>query len=171
MREVCYVAGALRRAIEVALALSLSSAGVAYAEPLGPEGHDGGVSWQVRLEPQPAQAGQEADMVFSAEIADGWILYSSDFKAELGPRPARFRFDPTDTTTLVGPVRAVRALHRKDRAFRMEYTYFEGRAEFRQHLQIRTRPALISGHIEGQACHEADGTCTLIHQEFHLRVE
>jgi hypothetical protein len=30
---------------------------------------------------------------------------------------------------------------------------------------------VTSGRIDGQACHEQDGTCTLIHKQFSLRLE
>ena len=169
-RDVSGRASALWRVKGVALALTLAAAGLVPAEPAAPD-EAGGVNWQIRITPQSAHEGDEADLVFSAEIARGWILYSSDFTADIGPRPARFRFDPSEAAALLGAVRAISPLRRKDRTWHSEYSYFQGRAEFRQRVRITARPAHISGRIDGQACHEEDGTCTLIHKEFDLSVQ
>ena len=59
--------------------------------------------------------GDEAEIVFSAAIPAGLILYSSDFTAELGPRPAKFVVDSNQKIELRGPVTAVQSQRRKDK--------------------------------------------------------
>jgi hypothetical protein len=171
MRRVCYGAGALRWAMRGALAPFFLWVSIAYTQ--GPELQTGspGVHWQIDLDPPRVPNGWEAEVVFRADIAPGCILYSSDFKSNLGPKATRFSFDPTAAVVLLGALHPIEARRRKDRTFHMEYTYFQGRAEFRQRLRINARPATISGRIEGQVCREADGTCTLIRKEFSLLIE
>ena len=49
------------------------------------------LTWHVDV--VPTQDRDVVEVVFRADIAAGWILYSSDFAVEIGPRPAKFTFD------------------------------------------------------------------------------
>ena len=129
---------------------------------------DPALAWQWRLEPRNVKAGDEAEIVFSAAIPAGFILYASDFKAELGPRPARVVFDTNDAVEVDGPLAAVNSQRRTDKSFGTEYSYFEQRAEFRQKIRVLKTDAVVSGRIDGQTCQEKDGLCTLIKQSFKL---
>jgi thiol:disulfide interchange protein DsbD len=110
----------------------------------------------------------EVELVFTTDIPAGWILYASDFVAELGPRPAKFTFDSNEAIDLLGRVRDISSLRRKDRNFDTEYAYFSQYAEFRQRARIKGKNATISGRIEGQLCYEKEGLCTLYRQPFQL---
>lgn len=170
---------ALRRGLKFAFVLPFAWHAAAYAQPPGnadngfgiAEDGASGVNWEVRADSPAGGRLDRSELVFTAHIAEGWILYSSDFKEGLGPRPARFSVQPSSAVTAIGPVRAVNSRARDDRTFGTRYTFFEHQGEFRQRLEVKERPAVITGRIEGQACHEADGTCTLIHKEFSLRLE
>lgn len=145
------------------LAGSLALASLARAD-------DSGLDWQWRIEPGTAKSGDEAELVFSAAIPDGLILYSSDFEAELGPRPAKIIFDASDAIELRGPVTAVQSQRRKDKVFGTDYTYFANRAEFRQKIRTLKRGANVTGLIVGQTCQEKDGFCTLFKEPFSIRL-
>ena len=125
------------------------------------------VKWQWQLV-RPANAGDAAEIVFTADIPAGWILYSSDFTAELGPRPAKFSFDANDQVALIGAIEAVKPLRRTDKTFGTEYSYFEKHAQFRQKVKVGAAGTGISGHIAGQTCQEKDGLCSLYRQSFSL---
>lgn len=131
---------------------------------------DTDLQWQWRVEPSTVKAGDEAEIVFSAEIPEGLILYSSDFDAELGPRPAKFVFEANDAVELQGPVTAVQSKRRKDKAFGTEYTYFANRAEFRQKVRVLKAGTDVAGHINGQTCQEKDGVCVLFKEQFSVRL-
>lgn len=162
----------LRRGSKAGFVLYLGWVVAAHAQTPGLSDDGGnGVSWEVRAEPLAGGRGDRSELVFSARIAPGWILYSSDFRSELGPRPARFTVDPSSPVALIGAVQAIKPLHRDDKTFGARYTYFEKQGEFRQRVQVKDHPAVVTGQIEGQACHEADGTCTLIHKQFSIRLE
>ncbi len=130
---------------------------------------DEALSWTLSVVPATAKAGEEVELVFAAEIAQGWILYGSDFEAELGPRPAKFCFVKSAEVELLGPVRAVGTLRRTDKTWKTEYSYFEKRAEFRQKARLLKDAAAITGRIDGQTCYETTGLCALFRKPFSLQ--
>jgi len=131
---------------------------------------DAEVKWQWRVEPAQPTVGGEAQLVFSADLPAGYILYASDFKAELGPRPARITFDANDTVEVQGPLAAVKSQRRTDKTFGTEYSYFAERAEFRQTIRVLKPGATVSGRIDAQTCQEKDGLCTLLKEPFAIRL-
>lgn len=151
------------RALILIAASVLSSASAAAAD-------DASLHWQWRVEPSSVKPGEEAELVFSASIPEGFILYSSDFVAELGPRPAKFKFDSSDVIELLGPVKAVQSQRRKDKTFGSEYSYFASHAEFRQKVRVLKNGTDITGTINGQTCQEKDGLCLLIKEPFAIRL-
>lgn len=129
------------------------------------------IAWQFRTEPATATPGEEIELVFSADIPAGSILYSSDFKSELGPRPAKFTFDANEAVKLDGPVQAVRSQRRKDKTFGSEYSYFAQRAEFRQKVQVLKPGTTVTGRIDAQTCEEKTGVCILLKQPFAIQLD
>jgi thiol:disulfide interchange protein DsbD len=151
------------RNLLLAGSLALAASPAASAE-------ESDLQWHWRIEPSAVKAGDEAEIVFSAAIPAGLILYSSDFAAELGPRPAKFSFDANDAVELKGPVEAVQSQRRKDKIFGTEYTYFANRAEFRQKVRVLKDGANVTGRIDGQTCQEQDGVCLLFKEPFSVRL-
>jgi hypothetical protein len=114
----------------------------------------------------PTQDRDVVEVVFRADIASGWILYSSDFAVEIGPLPAKFTFDANPALALLGPVEALRSQRKKDRTFGTEYSYFAGSAEFRQKVRVLAPVKSVSGRIDGQTCFEESGLCELFRENF-----
>jgi thiol:disulfide interchange protein DsbD len=149
------------RAFVLSAALALSAISIASAD-------EPALKWQWHVEPRTVKAGDEVELVFSAAIPEGFILYSSDFKAELGPRPAKLVFDANDAFEVQGAPTPVNAQRRKDKTFGTEYTYFEQHAEFRQKVRVLKPGATLSGRIDGQTCQEKDGLCMLFKEPFKI---
>jgi hypothetical protein len=126
------------------------------------------VRWSWQLVPGDAQPGTEAELVLVAHIAPHWVVYSSDFAAELGPQPTRLKKKPQSTLQLTEPLRSIGAQRRKDEQLNIEYGYFAERAELRQRLRLPTDGSPVEATLVGQACHEADGTCHLIRQDLSI---
>lgn len=126
--------------------------------------------WTVAVLPEGAKPGTEVEVVFTADIAKGWILYSSDFELEIGPRPAKFTFDAASGLELLGPVQAVGSKRKKDAALGTEYTYFSGRAEFRQKARLASGAESVAGRIDGQTCFEESGLCELFSEKFAAKL-
>jgi hypothetical protein len=87
------------------------------------------LQWTVAAQPSDANTGDEVELRFIASIPEGLIVYSSDFAAQLGPRPARLSVEADDAIALTGPLRAIGSQRRTDKTFGSEYRYFAGRAE------------------------------------------
>jgi len=129
------------------------------------------VKWHWQVTPQTAKAGDEVELHVVADIPAGWILYSSDFKAEMGPRPAKFVFAANDSVELLGPVQAVKSQRLKDKTFGTEYAYFAKQGEFLQKARLLKDSGTIAGQINGQTCQEKDGLCSLFKQPFSVSLQ
>ncbi len=144
-----------------ALVSALGAAAVAGAPQL---------QWNVSALPADANAGDEVLLRFVATLPEGVIVYSSDFAAQLGPRPARLSLAANDAIAITGPLQAIGSQRRTDKTFGTEYGYFAGRAEFRQQLRLTKDAARLQGEIVGQTCDERDGVCTLFREPFTLEL-
>jgi thiol:disulfide interchange protein DsbD len=147
------------------LVAGLVSTAASAADPGGPT-----LRWHVDVVPAQGAPADVVEVVFTADIASGWILYSSDFEVEIGPRPAKFTFDPNPSLAPVGVVVAPGSQRKKDHTFGTEYSYFAGRAEFRQKVRLLAPAESVSGRIDGQTCFEASGLCELFHESFSASV-
>lgn len=127
------------------------------------------VRWQVAVVPAEARPGDAVEIVFTANIAPGWILYSSDFKLDLGPLPTRFAFDANPSLELVGAVQPVEPRRKTDRSLGGKYSYFSQHAEFRQKARLVGPIGDISGRVSGQTCFEDSGLCKLFRETFSAR--
>ncbi len=128
------------------------------------------VSWQVAVVPAEAKPGDDVEVVFTAAITPGWILYSSDFKLELGPLPTKFIFDTNPSLALVGGIQPVKPLWKTDRSLGGKYSYFSTHAEFRQKARLVAPLENVSGRISGQTCFEENGLCKLFRETFSTRL-
>jgi hypothetical protein len=123
-------------------------------------------SWQVSVVPADAKPGDNVEVVFAADITPGWILYSSDFKLEIGPLPTRFTFDPNPSLKLAGAIQPVKPQWKNDPSLGGKYSYFSGHAEFRQKAKLVAPLENVSGRINGQTCYEENGLCKLFAETF-----
>jgi thiol:disulfide interchange protein DsbD len=133
----------------------------------GPGGATDALQWKWRVEAPDKSRPDVVTLVLTADIASGYIVYGSNFKNGLGPNPTRLRLAEGQGLE-AQPLESVNPKRRKDPAFGTEYTYFEGRAEFRQPIRIKAGATHIAGTVNGQACHETDGTCSLFRENFDL---
>ncbi len=129
---------------------------------------DSAASWSVTISKPNAVPGEEVELIVTARIAAHWIVYSSDFQAEIGPQPTTFRFDGVGTFEPVGPLVPIAARRGRDKTWETDYTYFAGRAEFRQRVTVRAAKFAGTIRIKGQLCNERDGTCTLFEEVLKL---
>ena len=126
------------------------------------------IEWSWTLQPADARPGSEAELVLVARLAPHWVVYSSDFKADIGPLPARLRKKPQSAVQLVDGLRSISASRKKDESLNVEYGYFAGRAELRQRLKLPEDGSAAELTLNGQACNETDGTCHLIRQDIRV---
>ncbi|MEN8202959.1 MAG: cytochrome c biogenesis protein CcdA [Bacteroidota bacterium] len=102
--------------------------------------------------------GQDAELVFKANIEPPWHLYSA-FLPEGGPIATKPWFNESDAYSLVGDIIEVTKPHIKfDEGFQMEVGSISGKAELRQKVKLSgSGPVTITGEIEFQVCD--DVTC------------
>ena len=143
--------------------MSLFAARLSFAEDDAPQA----LRWSWRLEPADAAPGSDAELVILATLAPDWVLYSSDFTAPIGPRPARLVAVAGNPLDFLGPLRSIDAKRKRDASLDLEYGYFSERAELRQRVRVPA-DGNVATILRGQACHEADGTCHLIRQDISI---
>jgi len=161
-----------RWTVPVWLALLCWSFGTASSQEA--ERGDNVLQWTWHAEPVTSGTGNEVDLVLEAGIRNGWILYSSDFApTDFGPRPARIALEGTDGSVAVGdphPVGANRGTG-KDIDGEFSYTYFSKQATFRQRVRVPEGVRVVAGVVNGQACFQQSGLCTLVKQAFSVPLQ
>ncbi|UWX03969.1 disulfide bond formation protein DsbD [Pseudoxanthomonas sp. NC8] len=141
------------------------------AWPLQAQEEPEALLWQERVE-RVAGADDQVDLVLTAQVHEGWIVYGSDFEpGDFGPRPARLVVQAGGQA--VQPVRSDGAQQRTGSNFAGEYhyTYFDGVATFRQRVRVEAGARQVSGVLNGQSCYEASGLCTLFREPFAIALE
>ncbi|PQA54456.1 protein-disulfide reductase DsbD domain-containing protein [Siphonobacter curvatus] len=126
------------------------------------------ITWEYHLSKTALQPGDEVDLILTAKVEKGWLLYSSDFVADVGPQPTAFEFVSNGTFSPVGPVVPVDPLTKKDKTWDLDVSYFTKRAEFRQKVRIDKLDYFFTGYITGQVCHEKKGLCVPFRQAFNF---
>ena len=90
------------------------------------------VSWQTEVE--DLKAGTFALKV-TAQIKEGWHLYSQTLPSEDGPIATEFTFPEGDAYTLIGKVEEPKAKTEYDPNFDMDLNYFEKKVTFIQKVK------------------------------------
>jgi hypothetical protein len=126
--------------------------------------HAESLTWNFEIEQIGSPTDKSVELVVTAKLPPGWIVYSSDFTSDIGPQPTTFTFESSDGATPIGPVRAIGPKQKKDRTWDIELRYFENRAEFRQRFRLAREASVIRGTMKGQLCNEEEGTCTLFEE-------
>ncbi len=124
-------------------------------------------TWETSVSKSDVKVGETIDLIFKAKIIDGWYLYSSDFDPDLGPVVASFTFTENDSYQLSGDIKPIGAKAKEDNLIWMgTYTYFLGKAEFRQAVKILKENPVIQAKLYGQACNDESGKCVPVIQQF-----
>lgn len=132
MRKIAFVGS-------VALLLPLLS----VAQVLDP------VKWSFRAERTTVE---EATLVFTAKIDEGWHLYSQ-FLPSGGPLPTVFTFDTSSHYRLTGKVTEPEGVEEYDPNFDMNLKFFDGTVGFRQKIRILSSGAFgIKGVLSFMCC-------------------
>ena len=119
--------------------------------------------------PNPA-VGETVDIIFTIKSDKSWHHFASDFD-EGGPIITTVKFKPNDSYELVGKLRSVNPIKKKDEIFGVNVAYFEGKGEIRQSVKILKEKAIIEGTHDGQACSDVTGQCVMIKGIFKLEVK
>lgn len=111
-------------------------------------------------------SGQEAEIVFTAQIDKGWHVYSTDLQG--GPVAASINIEQIQGALLVGKlIPQGKEISAFDKFFDMQVRYFEHTARFVQKIKLTKDTYLLKGYFEYGACN--DENCLPPTQvEFHF---
>ncbi len=123
-------------------------------------------TWSTAWAKDEVAQGATVDLLFHVSIDTKWYLYSSDFDPDCGPTVTSFTFRPDPSYELVGGVRPIGAKKKYDDIFECDYTYFRGKALFRQTVRVLTSSPSIEGMYEYQVCTDVDGKCIAFDDTF-----
>ncbi len=151
------------RKIWTGLVVLLASVTSLWAQESVPQ-----LEWSYALAKTALQPGDEVELIVKAKVEKGWSLYSSDFKADIGPQPTHFEFVSNGTYSVLGPVVPISPQTKKDKTWEMDVSYFTKQAEFHQKVRIDKLDYFFTGYITGQVCHDKKGLCVPFRQAFNF---
>ena len=103
------------------------------------------------------KTGDIIEVIFKMDIPNGFHLYSTSVKCEIGPFPFVIYLDKSDAYCTIGSLYSVGDKIMMDEVFECEVGEFVKNAEFRQKIKVIKNDVAISGRYEGQLCTET--TC------------
>ncbi|MBR5603841.1 MAG: thiol:disulfide interchange protein, partial [Bacteroidales bacterium] len=121
------------------------------------------VQWTVETEKLNKN---EYNIVFKAEIEDGWHLYSQNTPFG-GPMPLYFEFIDTLGIERQGGVAEPKAIVHYSDIFEIDEHFFEKEAVFTQRVKLLDDAATVTGVITGQTCKES---CIQLEYEFEVQL-
>ena len=121
------------------------------------------VQWTVETEKLNKN---EYNIVFKAEIEDGWHLYSQNTPFG-GPMPLYFEFIDTLGIERIGGVEEPKAIVHYSDVFEIDEHFFEKEAVLTQRVKLLDGAATVSGVITGQSCKEQ---CVPITYDFEVQL-
>jgi len=98
--------------------------------------------------------GDNFEFTFTADIEDGWTVYSQFLESEDGPIATSFEYDAGDHFALKGKTEEDK-LNRKegfDKIFQMNVTKYAKKAIFRQKVKIKDYSKPITGYLTFMTC-------------------
>lgn len=133
--------------------------GGAATAPLDP------VKWTYAIE---NVNGNQFELVFNAAIDKGFHLYSLSIPQD-GPLPTEFSFETSSAYRLEDKMtEGNNGIKAMDEIFKMEITYFEEKASFRQKIVSKEKQFTVSGTIAYMVCN--DQGCVALYHDFSIPV-
>lgn len=114
---------------------------------------------------------EDNQLIISADLPDGWGLYSSDFQSRsIGPAPTVIQFEHPIEFTMLDRFKPINPIQIVEASFDLTYSYFTHTAEFRQCVQFIRPQTKIKGVIKGQLFHITTGKTIDFEKPFDLTV-
>ena len=132
----------MKKVLLFTLALFASSAVFSQLNP---------VKWS--YEAKQVAAG-EYDLIFTANITDGWYVYSQNLPSDDGPIPTSFLWNDNTQIELIGRTKEEGKKHEGyDEIFEMDVVKYSGRPTFTQRIKVKN-PNAFSVYVEFMTCDE-----------------
>ena len=115
--------------------------------------------WTISIEPKSLVQGEEAKLVFEAQIPIGWYIYANDFDPDLGPILATLELDDSEEYTLTGGFKAIDSKTKYEDIWEGDVKYFIGKGRFEQLFIPKSTSGKITGTLAYQMCSDVSGKC------------
>ncbi len=110
------------------------------------------VDWEYSVE----QNGDEATLIFTASIEEGWHVYSQILESDDGPIATEVTFSPNPNYELVGKTTESKTYKEYDPNFEMNLTFFKTKAVLKQKIKLKSdEPFTIEGGVYFMVCNES----------------
>lgn len=94
-----------------------------------------------------------SEIEITANLLEGWHIYSQHVASDLGPVPTAFSFENNNLFSLVGNVIEPESIHKYDPTFETSLDYFENEVTFKQKIKT-IQTTNLNGVITYMACNE-----------------
>ena len=95
----------------------------------------------------------EYDIVFTANVEDGWYVYSQFLEGDNGPIPTSFNFNSNDQIEFIGKTKETgKKKAGYDEMFMMDVVKFGGKVTFTQRVKTSASSTNVSGYLEYMTC-------------------
>ena len=130
-----------------------------------------GILEPVEFETKIEKTGDFYTLTITADIDEGWHLYSIDLPSDDGPIATEINFIEPSGYELNGKIEVVGEEHTSyDPNFMMELSYYEGKVVFKQKLNPTSAKALVEGEVIFMVCN--DKSCIMPpSEEFEFEIE
>lgn len=93
------------------------------------------------------------EFIATAEIAEGWHLYSQHINNEIGPIATSFQFDEVDGVKLLGKTIEPESIKEYDPNFEGELNFFKDQVTFKQKMKS-DKSVTLSGSVTYMVCND-----------------
>lgn len=94
------------------------------------------VDWKINFN------GVTSNVEITADITEGWHLYSQHINPEIGPIPTQFKFTQNKSIELIGDIIEGVPIEKFDENFEAKLTFFEGKSVFNQKIKLKASTVL-----------------------------
>jgi thiol:disulfide interchange protein DsbD len=89
----------------------------------------------------------------SAEISEGWHLYSQHVANDVGPVPTSFTFEENNDLKFVGKVNEPAPIQKYDETFEAMLDFFEEKVTFQQRVSVKKK-TIVNGMVTFMVCND-----------------
>lgn len=113
----------------------------------------------------------EFELIFTAEIEDGWYMYSQEEPDGLGPLPTFFEYKEQEGNyNLNGATKEPVVKPKYDKVFELDLKKFEKKVQFIQRIElINTNYNIVEAEVVYQACD--DSKCIMLDKTFSFSLD
>ncbi|MDX1941920.1 MAG: protein-disulfide reductase DsbD family protein [Saprospiraceae bacterium] len=95
----------------------------------------------------------EYDLILTADVDNGWYIYSQFLESDEGPIATSFTFEENENYELVGE--AKEQGNKKegfDEIFAMKLVKYSGKVSFTQRIKVKEKTDKVTGNLEFMTC-------------------